>query len=59
MENIADAVFAAHAAALILQIKNHIVGSNLGPDHVVKRLKRLLCHEEFFKPWVISVVSFR
>jgi hypothetical protein len=44
---------------MILRIKNHVVGSNLGQDHVVKQLKRLLCHEEFFKSWVISVVSFR
>jgi hypothetical protein len=23
------------------------------------KLQRLFCHKEFFKPWVISVVSFR
>jgi hypothetical protein len=23
------------------------------------KLKGLLCHEEFFKPWVIAVVRFR
>jgi hypothetical protein len=34
---ITDAVFTAHAAAKILWIKDHVVGSNLGPDHVVKQ----------------------
>ena len=34
---IADAVFAACGVAMILWIKNHVVGSNHGPDHVVKQ----------------------
>lgn len=34
---IADTVFAADIDAMIVRFKNHVSGSNLGPDHVVEQ----------------------
>jgi hypothetical protein len=54
---ITDAVFAAHVTAMILRLKDHVVGSNLGPDHIIKQaiveeisLKRSHAREILFVP---------